>query len=242
MQLRNPTQEPMPFWETIGLDVKTPRTAPLDVIMRKLQDAVVKRGGLRRMTTGDILGMEEGIEPKNMGGGISLLMDLFGRIESRRAAIVTLSQLINPPTEGAETYAQLLEFFKGSTAEANNLNKAVERALDRKRIQQAGIALRNMFTEALNPFERRIAGIASGVADVARGPGPEIAQGVGAGIAAYGAYRLGRFGKAGIAGIGRYARGLGPAGIAITQAGQMPTGAFANPFWVIIHPLSNVPG
>lgn len=241
MQLRNPTQEAIPFWRQIGLDPQTLRTAPFRDIISKLLGAIRERGGLRRLKSSEIMAMEEDMEfmPTKPGGGISLLMDLFGRIESRRAAMVVLGEMLNPPEEGNKSYEELLRIFESSTAEADNLNAAVERALDRKRIQQAGIALRNMFIDALNPAERLINRTASWITDQSD---PRIAQGAAAALAAYGLFRVGRGTVRGLGGLGRWARGLGGAGVMVNQMGAAPTGTFTNPFWVIIHPISNAPG
>lgn len=249
-QLRNPTQESLPFWEDIGLDEETLRTAPFQTILDTLMKAVKDRGGLRQLDTNEINAMEQDLEfmPKDAGGGESLLMDLFGRMESRRAALVVLSQMLNPDRgsgfkteQGLKSYDELLTIFDQSTNKAENLNAAVERALDRKRVQQFGIAMRNMFTEALNPAERQIAGAASWLTEHAD---PRLVQGAAAAMLGYGAFKVGQGGMKGLKGMGRFLRGAGGVGFAAESlAGTMPPqGSFASPFWVIIHPLSNIPG
>jgi hypothetical protein len=246
-RLRDPTQETIPKWSEIGLPPQALQSLPYSEIIKRLKEAVQKAGGITRgkkLSEETLAQLEESdqLTPAALGikgGGAQLLTELFGRMESRRAALVVLSEMLSPPKEGLQTYEQLLGTFNDTEQQAKKLDTAMAAWLDRNRIQQAGTALRNMLTEALVPAEDVIRGISMKITEIAD---PRFAQAAAAGVATYGAYRLGRFGVAGVTGLARYARGLGTAGIAVTQAGAPPSGSFANPFWVIIHPLSNVPG
>lgn len=251
MQLRNPTQESLPFWQQIGLGKQQLQTMPFDAIMQRLNRAVVERGGISAdKMSDDALQMAEELGTDATagqlgirGGATSLFMNLFGRMESRRAAAVIFSQINQPDRPGNLGYSTLLRNLSDAQRQIQANDQAMARWLDRNRIQQAGIALRNMITEALNPAERVIAGISSGITDIASsGTGTRIVQGGAAALGAYGLFKVLGGGFGAVRGLTGFLRGTGAGALAVSQGSAPPSGSFANPFWVMIHPLSGAGG
>lgn len=251
-RLRDPTQETLPAWERIGLGKEELATLPFEEIIKRLREAVRQAGGISRgraLNDESIAALEEAgqLTPEALGmkgGGAQVLTELFGRMESRRAALVVLSEMLSPKKEGLQTYEELLTDLRDTQMQIEANDSAFDRWLDRNRIQQAGNALRNMLTESLLPAEDIINRISRRITGFAESPhGPRAVQAAAGAAAAYGLYRVGRGGIGGAQVLMGRLRGLGGAGMAAgSLAGLEARGSFTHPFWVMIHPASNIPG
>lgn len=174
------------------------------------------------------------------GGGSELLAKIFPRIEGRRIAAV-LSSLQNENQVAGTTNKTIDQYLNDVTDSAGSADKAMGRAMDYRRIQQAGNAFHNLGIEigtAISPLLQYPArGITAGVSGFNKqkwGLGPVTGQEIELGAAGVGTFALLRALR-GRGGAGGLVRGAGMAGAGLDlftqhQRGYTP----ASPLYVAI--------
>jgi TP901 family phage tail tape measure protein len=254
--LVNPTtaKEKAAF-QSIGLSGKDLTTMPGMDILNTVLGAINQRGGVgvskgllgANDDTLNILDqMNNGAGPTNdqagiTGGGADLLNKLFGRIQSRRMAAI-LSKLYTPDQVAGTENQTLKSYIDSVTNSAGEMDKAMGRAMDRKRIQQAGNAVHNLGIDVgvalnplLNPIARGITGTTSAFGNQKWGIGPvtgQEAELIGGGVgAALLLRRLRGVGSRG--GLVRGVAGLGAATDALTETAQGHTPLHPLYVWVV---------
>lgn len=93
------------------------------------------------------------------GGGADIINKAFGRLQSKRMATV-LSRLITPGQVKGTENETLTGYLSDVEKSAGSVDAAMERAMERKRIVQAGNAIHNLGIElgvALNPLINPVA-------------------------------------------------------------------------------------
>jgi hypothetical protein len=140
----------------IGLNQQQLRTLPGWQILQTVLTAVNKRGGvgispalasasdetLSMMDEQGLTGSQAGLT----GGGAALLQQLFGRMQSRRMAAV-LSRLQTPDQVRGTKNQTLDEYLNSISHSAGDVDSAMARAMDYRRIVQATNAMHNFGVE-----------------------------------------------------------------------------------------------
>lgn len=179
------------------------------------------------------------------GGGSKLISDAFGRIQSQRMAAI-LSRLLTPQQVAGTENKTLDEYLADVSNSAGEADRAMGRAMDYRRIVQAGNAMHNFGIEigtALSPLLQYPArGLTAGVRGFSNqkwGLGPISGQELELGAGGAGIFMLlrtlarGGMRGRGIAGLGA----IGAASDLMTETGRGNTPA--NPLYVaVVYSLS----
>jgi minor tail protein len=269
MNIRNPGASHQKFWDQLGLTKTAMANMSGKEILEKLMGGVRARGGVttRRVTEDQLALMEEQVPGSTgIGGPASIMLsNLFGRMESRRAFAVLFNQWENMDKNApgfAQTLQRLNESFNNTGQGVNTVQEAFEKWLKRNQMQQAATAVGNLslkilnnFTPAFNimsgaitKFSNWLGGKGGGkikdffgglIPDSGRG---RAAMGIGAGVG-LGALGVGVLLSRRLRGMARF--GIGGAITAQTAENLVTgvaNGTMTAPFWVIIHPSSNILG
>lgn len=202
------------------------------------------------------------------GGGTRLISEAFGRIQSQRVAAI-LSKLMTPDQVAGTENKTLDQYLADVTSSAGEVDKAMDRAMDYRRIQQAGNALHNMGIEFAtlaspllnpiaqygitwpiehfnnqNPWAQRgeAAGGILGAAALLK-----ILRGRGGGVSAGGLVRGAGIGMAGVDALTSTVRGETPmkpiyVAVVYSMAGGMGFSRGTNPYGIPGRDMRTVPG
>jgi hypothetical protein len=252
--LENPTTvKERSAFASIGLNKQQLRTMPGWDILMKVLTAVNQRGGVgitpgMASASDEMLSQmdEQGLTTQQAGitgGGSGLLQDLFGRMQSRRMAAI-LSRLMTPAQVAGTKNQTLDDYLQQVTKSTGSVDRAMDKAMDYRRINQAANAMHNLGIEigtSLSPLLQYPArGFTSTISAFNnqhwKVPGTHIsgqtAEVAGGGVGAFFLLRALR----GNAAAGRVARGVPLAAMGLdalsgdTQRGHSPL----NPLYVVV--------
>lgn len=158
---------------SLGLGEAQRKNMPAwEVLMRYFQ-AVEKAGGLKGTNNRNLNQAFSALNENDAsqaalgafgitGGGSDIINKSFGRLQSRTMAAILYKVFSSTQTKGTENKT-LDEYLKEVQNSAGSVDKAMERAMERKRIVQAGNAIHNLgieigvaFGPILNPSAKGI--------------------------------------------------------------------------------------
>lgn len=272
MNIRNPGAGHQKFWDQLGLTKTAMSHMNGVQILERVFQAIRQKGGIGKMgtmTEDQLLALEQGEGRTGITGPASILLsNMVGRMESRRALAVLFNQWNNPDPRNPGFRGEVVRqqrSFRGEQGvrDIQTVEQAFDRWLKRNQMQQAALAVSNLSTVMLNNFTPAFSAMSRSITKFSLWLGGEggkqIHDFVGGMVDRIPGSIKGRAGLIGAgAGVGglaalllsRRLRGVARTGLgAALTAEALPNavagianGTRAAPFWVVIHPESQLFG